>query len=138
MAADRQKIFTNMVTILHGKGQGRIKFGNKVLCSYFPPDHPGCGIGCQPGFREKFEIDLHLAEQAIDELMDYNPAVAVFFGVDLDSPDGHDEESDYGFLKDVQSFHDANDNWTKRKKWRRKSLATFAETWKLKVPEIPA
>ncbi len=137
---NRQQIFTNMVTILHGKGQGKQQYGpgGDPVCSYFPEGHPGCAIGCQPGFREKFEDKLRASgdnECDISTVLDSFPDVRDFFGIEF-SP--RSDSDDYEFLSDLQELHDSANNWTKRKRFRCKSLADFAKEWDLKVPKLPA
>ncbi len=52
---NRTKIFKNFVKATKGKGPAKRPGEFCKLCLYFPDKHPGCSIGCQPGFREKFE-----------------------------------------------------------------------------------
>ncbi len=139
---DRQKLFSHCVTTLDGQGQGRESQTvhgtnwSRMICSYFPDGHPGCNIGCQPGFRERFEgkIEPMGVDDVIDE-EDIGREVADFFGIE--------NWDDRCFLVDLQDLHDVDANWAgqelnQRKKWDRTSLAAFATKWGLKVPEIPA
>ncbi len=136
---NRQKLFSHMAVTLQGKGQA-IYAGE---CSYFPEDHPGCAIGCQPGFREAFEKDIGLDVMGIDMVIELNDGVAEFFGLDVDEYGRLIRSTtcagDGDFLLALQRFHDERKNWLKSGKlWRRKSLATFAKKWELKVPELSA
>ncbi len=108
---DRQAILRNLVTLTRGLGQsiGEIEGGGGSLnCLYFPEDHPGCGIGCQPGFREKFQGVVQ-ENKSIQVLLDECPGVAEFFGVEPGDPDDEDYNDGF-FLEQVQELHDTNDN----------------------------
>ncbi len=136
---DRQKLFTNMVTILNGKGRAMSPAApgrGDPVCVYFPKDHPGCGMGCQPGFREKFGPD---SDNSIGEGLPIGPhlkrraAVREFFGVDSGSNKIHDE----GFLSALQIHHDQEESWDDENPlfFDADLLAQFAADYDLEVPE---
>ena len=99
---NRQELLENFVTATRGKGQA--KTGS--ACSYFPKDHPGCAIGCQPGFRDKFESIMEDSEKIADRLHGdmysqengISDQLSLFFDIDSDS--------DVTFLDSLQSLHD--------------------------------
>ena len=104
---DRQKIYDNFVTALDGKGQAL----DGASCVYFKDGHPGCGIGCQPGFRERFETITPGSNkrrfgdnESIDVIWS---EVREFFG----STDDGSEDGDLGFMMAIQTHHDDEENW---------------------------
>ena len=100
---DRQALLDNFVKAVNGKGRAVNK---NALCSYFLEGHPGCAIGCQPGFREKFKsklpdeggIPVHFTGP-------YRKDLKEFFGIESGG-------EGVRFLFSLQQLHDIRDNWT--------------------------
>ena len=125
-----------MVTILNGKGRS-VSPARQGACVYFPDDHPGCGIGCQPGFREKFgpDSDAYIGEGCpiTDHLLRSSvvrSSVAEFFGVD--------GAEDRAFLRDLQVHHDHECSWDEKNPlfFDIEQLENFARERGLEVPKL--
>ncbi len=129
---DKQQLFTNMVTILNGKGRS-VSPARHGACVYFLDDHPGCGIGCQPGFREKFgpDSDTYIGEGCpiTDHLM-RAVSVAEFFGIET--------PEDRVFLRDIQIYHDHECSWDENNPlfFDAERLKEFASEHCLEVPKL--
>ena len=99
---DKQAILENFVTATRGKGQAK----HGKACSYFPDGHPGCAIGCQPGFREKFEHIMEASDTIVDRL--HGDVYDREDGVrdQLRSLFGVENDGDVDFLGSLQELHD--------------------------------
>jgi len=96
---NNQRAFENFLRILNGKGRSVDDDGR---CLYFPENHPGCGIGCQPGFREKFYQHKRMWDNVgftIQDLSKYEDVRDFINGCSLE------------FLTNLQGFHDLLVNW---------------------------
>ncbi len=141
---DRQQILDNFIAATEGKGPCH---DAEDSCQYIHPNHPGCAIGCQPGFKEKFGkekwvIDNCGIEGVLDgtESEEVQTAVEEFFDIvprnfddyDYDYGDAYGD-GDGNFLVSLQELHDDSD-------WNGQicshSLERFCEVWKLKIPQI--
>lgn len=120
---DRQVVLDNFVTATRGLGQTVSNYGD---CLYFPDNHPGCAIGCQPGFREKFK-DSVTEGVDIGSLLTDNAEVRNFFQV------SDVEDEDWDFLDTLQTLHDTDEDWY-RKNLKKGPLRKFCQKWKLTVP----
>lgn len=114
-----QQAFDNVVRILDCKGQC-VHLGG---CVYFKLGHPGCAIGCQPGFARFEDLDDINLGYFISELMEEHPTIAAFF-------DGCRSN----FLNALQSLHDRPDHWDESGSLTDAAKRWFAEKWKLAVP----
>jgi len=158
---NRQKLFSAFLRETHGKGRAVIATPDRFDCAFFPANHPGCAIGCQPGFRKQFEGRINEGLGISDLMSDDGMSDArdnfllgelrEFFGIEATTEEVNPGDlisvselmkSDYDidFLNELQSLHDEENNWQKaRKKFLKKSMATkFAKRWSLKVPELAA
>ena len=102
---NRQLMLENFVKATHGLGRGLFP-GMQHQCAYFSENHPGCAIGCQPGFKEKFEGQINV-EIGIVDLFDRETSI----GKDLMSFFDVKHQDDVDFLDHLQAFHDEIDNW---------------------------
>ncbi len=125
---NKQALLNNFVQTAHEHGQAM----ENDECAYFPEDHPGCAIGCQPGFREEFQdimTDGDTAGETIQTLIHYDDIgrrMKKFFKIRT--------EVDERFLSDLQGLHDARDNW-KRSRLTAECVDEFCDEWKLRVPK---
>ena len=132
---NRQKLLTNLVRTLHHKGRALVDDS----CVYVVRNHPGCGIGCQPGFREKFAVRLRRyklnAGPTIRVLLEHEQLgkdMREFFGVTGDLQDNEDVR----FLCLLQHLHDSSNTWSNGELCR-EEVKEFADKWKLKMPAFP-
>lgn len=127
---DNQKLFDNFVTLTHGHGQAIRRGG----CVFFPdttgdrlPSHPGCAIGCQPGFRKRFEgviVEVELLNLLQEQ---HGDAIREFFGVE------HKKDED--FLCALQLLHDDDKHW-ECNTLKVRAVTAFAEKWSLTIPKV--
>ena len=133
---NRQQIFDNFVTALDGVGKA---WAVDPGCMYFPEGRPGCSIGCQPGFREKFEgrmpdeetIEHWLNPSKHDDHGELAKELKAFFGVE--------NHEDVTFLEELQGFHDEREGCPRT--WigvnlNPESVTAFCSEWKLQVPSL--
>lgn len=123
---NRQEILDNFVKETNGKGQSIASHGS---CLYFGEDHPGCAIGCQPGFRKRFiryKKKFDFDGMAIEDILLRYRSVKEFFGV-KSSDDGD-------FLIALQCLHDDESNWLSKTKIRATSLGAFCKAHGLTSP----
>ena len=127
---NRQHIFDNIVKL---NGHGRAWDESAQGCLYFlKGEHPGCGIGCQPGFSEKFQSlieDSYRTEDSIFGLLensDFGDDIETFFGVQTDE--------DKHFLNAIQRTHDREGSWNDDQ-WDREVLQEFCTEWLLDMPD---
>jgi len=119
-----QKVYNTVVRKLHGKG--RAKVGS--CCRYFVDGHPGCAIGCQPGFKKAFRGKIN--EGTSIKGLCYLKKVREFFGIT--------KATDVEFLEDLQELHDEVTNWRRDgKHLRAESLKAFCERHDLRY-SVPA
>ncbi len=138
---NRQELLTNFVQATNGKGramQGGV--GDGGICSYFPKGHPGCGIGSQPGFRERFEGRMGDERTIKYWLRSTDPNTGGWSGnkqlaADLKDFFGVEGEEDIDFLHGLQQLHDSVWNWNGLG-IDPDCLNHFCVTWKLQVPEM--
>ncbi len=138
---DRQKLLDDFISATAGKGQCTVDGGTQ--CLYIKEGHPGCAIGCQPGFREKFGKEEWIRKNPnIDSLLTGNEgqetqlAVEEFFGV-VHRPEDADYSGDGGdvhFLSKLQELHDGS-AWEENGELCKEYLDDFCELWKLKIPQ---
>lgn len=132
---NKQELLTNFVRATNGRGRA---VGEKGQCVYFPKDHPGCSIGCQPGFRERFQGRLREGPSICGWLGRYLGAeLSEFFQIeDL----GFTQGADGTFLRHLQCFHDKHDHWIVTGldcgKLKPDCLAVFCQKHGLEVPVI--
>jgi len=151
---NRQKILDNFVKATHGKGRSFVQTGGESRpsmgeCRYFNENHPGCGIGCQPGFREAFvPFRENIEGQSIENLLtgrenqfSFQGRMRQFFDLTIDEEDavkhrrGKRVDEDVKFLIDVQSLHDNEDNWIGDEILNPTVLQEFADKWNLQNPQ---
>ena len=126
---NRQQIFDNLMK-LDGLGRGFNE--DEEQCAYFVEGHPGCGIGCQPGFQDQFQSIIEEENGDSDSIRTllhdstFGMKIKKFFGVKTDD--------DVSFLTGVQLLHDDNRSWNEDK-WDRKFLQRFCDKWKLRMPD---
>jgi len=139
---NRQELLDNFVRATNGKGRAVLAKGS--ICSYFPEGHPGCSIGCQPGFRERFKgrmRDERAIKYWLRKTEPANGSGDEQLAADLMEFFGLDDDQDIEFLSALQLFHDATGNWIGLG-IDPKSLAVFCETWlndegnELQVPRM--
>jgi len=109
MKFTKQELINNLVHTLNGKGRAtklRPDMDEEVCC-YIPENpHPGCAIGCQPGFREAFadcDPDGSFSRVGLLERQFPEQFKHVFGEV------GHD---DINFLTELQDLHDDFYSWS--------------------------
>lgn len=133
---DRQQSLDNFIAATKGKGQC---LDDTSHCRYTHEAHPGCAIGCQPGFREifgemKWVSDNITIEAVLDgtEGQEIQTAVEEFFDIDH-GPDWVDGYEDVDFLVALQNLHDGS-GWEDGKIYHT-DLVDFCEYWDLKIPQ---
>ncbi len=140
---DRQKIFDNFVGALNGIGrciQPNRPTGPTPSCIYVKEGHPGCAIGCQPGFREKFgEKDWVVANTGMFSILDTwveDVAPEDPDGIEVSEFFGVENYLDVDFLQALQDFHDDRYNWDDRdSNLLPINLSAFCAGWGLKIPQ---
>ena len=131
---NRQALLDNFIIATHGKGCSNAP--GTANCLYFPDDHPGCAIGCQPGFKEQFK--RRISEGCgVDDLCGIGSGrtalqrdVRAFFGVE--------SKEDVVFLCCLQDLHDHQEHWTRRGAIRLPALRAFTTTHSLQIPDPKA
>ena len=96
-------------------------------CAFIKAGHPGCAIGCLPGFRKAVKGIQCINDVILRRLFKRKPSVAWF---------GRTSKSDAIFLDCFLDLHDDPQNWH-GKTLRRSAIVAFAKTWKLKAPANP-
>ena len=136
---NKQALLDNFVAAVNGKGQSRgLNADGQMKCVYFKDGHPGCAIGCQPGFKDAFG-PLNLPNmQGIADLFHNKGAwydrIRAFFSMDT--------EEDDCFLVDLQDLHDTEASWRYEDSGLRPmslnpiKIRDFAEMWHLQTPAI--
>ncbi len=141
---DRQQLLDNFVTACNGKGRAmqlkRLHGISSAGCVYIKNGHPGCAIGCQPGFREKFGEKEWVIENCgigsvLDGWLDNRTPPEDADGVDVSEFFGIENVEDVKFLSDLQDFHDLVRHWDGTKIVQYK-LASFCLNWSLKRPQV--
>ncbi len=131
---DRQRLLDNFVRATYGKGRAVHPSGadGRGRCAYVLEGHPGCGIGCQPGFREAFGENPRVcgATVGIRTLIERVPEVGEFFGA----------KNLYNLehLVSLQILHDRAGHWTSEGTLRREVLEAYCKREGLTVPTVAA
>lgn len=128
---NKQKVLENFVLATDGKGRSLRKTNSKTeLCCYFPKDHPGCAIGCQPGFREKFgnRQDTDMIADWFLESDELEAKLNAFFQI---IPESTEDIDAVNFLSDLQDFHDKRNNWNEDNCIKPTALKQFCAKWEL-------
>ena len=138
---DRQKLLDSFISTTAGDGQC---VDTEGMCQYVHDHLPGCAIGCQPGFREKFGEEEWVTDNLGivgilngEDGIETQAAVEEFFGVVHRVDDDNasvDDRSDVHFLGKLQELHDAS-GWEDGQIYH-PSLVCFCEYWDLKIPQV--
>jgi len=116
---NKQKLLDNFLTIVNSKGRA---VNDDGLCLYFPKDdHPGCAIGCQPGFRERFKDNPDI-KGGIYGVIVSSKEVCIFLEVEV--------VEDKNFLSDLQGLHDDAFNWNNLN-LKPEAITAFKTSWEL-------
>ena len=139
---NRQKIFQNFIENSHGKGRAMESDPSSStgqVCSYFGMH--GCAIGCQPGFRAKFDGRMkdenaigHWLDDSENDDADLRSDLLEFFEITADPAAAED---DINWLGALQSLHDMTTNWD-GEKLRTTKVETFCKNHDLELPTYPS
>ena len=126
-----QEMLDNFVKATHGKG--RAMDPRDHSCVYMPTnDHPGCAMGCQPGFRAAMKTARAVEGRDADVvLLKYKELLDPVFGI----TDYESREKVGDFLLLLQKLHDIPSPWTKDGKLVSSVLAQFCKDNGLIVPK---
>lgn len=136
----QQKLLNRLVSQLHGIG--RCVLDGTNICQYVKEGHPGCGIGCQRGFRtlarkHKFDkmggsglaISFYVQRA---EMFCITQDLHRILGLDL-TDDKIADVAGTNFLCSLQTLHDNKDYW-RGKLLKKGAVRRFVEHWGLEMP----
>jgi len=126
-----QELLNNFVSSCNGVGRAvRHDEYEEEVCCYIPQDHPGCAMGCQPGFREACLASC----TEIDDDGIHIRAVKEYFPELFKTIFGETDDQDVNFMVELQNLHDESFNWSGNK-IKLNRIKQFCSKNRLSIPE---